>query len=318
MLFAAAKIAEPFLLWDAWLPAGLFQPVVALVEAVGAPLAIGGIDDPEVWVRTANNLLSLVLMLVVVAFYSATGGLRGVVATDIGQIVVMGLGTAAFTAFVVVEAGGTAAPPGAGDLPATNVSWLDAVRFCNRLSRREGLAPFYRLEGGDYRGIDRQADGYRLPTEAEWEWLARKAGRGTRTRFSWGNEEDVPPASGNLADESARGRVDVYIPKYTDGFPELAPVGRFNPDKAGVYDLSGNVSEWTHDAYSPTPARTGEEIDPVGDERGAARVVKGSNWRSATLAELRAAFRESAVGGRDDLGFRVARYLYGEEDAKNR
>ena len=111
VLFAAAKIAEPFLLWDAWLPAGLFQPVVALAEAVGAPLAIGGIDDPEVWVRTANNLLSLVLMLVVVAFYSATGGLRGVVATDIGQIVVMGLGTAAFTAFVVAEAGGLAALP---------------------------------------------------------------------------------------------------------------------------------------------------------------------------------------------------------------
>ena len=112
VLFAAAKIAEPFLLWDAWLPAGLFQPVAALVEAVGVPLAIGGIDDPEVWVKTANNLLSLVLILVVVAFYSATGGLRGVVATDIGQIAVMGLGTLAFTVFVVAEAGGLAALPG--------------------------------------------------------------------------------------------------------------------------------------------------------------------------------------------------------------
>ena len=109
VLFAAAKIAEPFLLWNAWLPAGLFQPVVGLAEAVGTPLAIGGADDPEVWVRTANNFLSLVLMLAVVAFYSATGGLRGVVATDVGQIVVMGAGTAAFAAFVVVEAGGLGA-----------------------------------------------------------------------------------------------------------------------------------------------------------------------------------------------------------------
>ena len=112
VLFAAGKIAEPFLLWNVWLPGGLFEPVVALVEAVGTPLAIGGADDPEVWVKTANNLLSLVLILVVVAFYSATGGLRGVVATDMGQIAVMGLGTVAFAAFVVAEAGGLGALPG--------------------------------------------------------------------------------------------------------------------------------------------------------------------------------------------------------------
>ena len=112
VLFAAGKIAEPFLLWHAWLPGAVFEPVVALVEAVGTPLAIGGADDPEVWVKTANNLLSLVLILVVVAFYSATGGLRGVVATDMGQVAVMGLGTVAFAAFVVAEAGGLGALPG--------------------------------------------------------------------------------------------------------------------------------------------------------------------------------------------------------------
>ena len=112
VLFAAAKIAEPFLLWNEWLPGALFQPVAALVEAVGMPLAIGGVDDPQVWVRTANNFLSLVLILAVVAFYSATGGLRGVVATDIGQIAVMGAGTVAFTTFVVWEAGGLGALPG--------------------------------------------------------------------------------------------------------------------------------------------------------------------------------------------------------------
>ena len=112
VLFAAAKIAEPFLLWNAWLPAALFEPVAALVEAIGTPLAIGGADDPEVWVKSANNLLSLVLILAVVAFYSATGGLRGVVATDLGQIAVMGAGTVAFATFVVAEAGGLGALPG--------------------------------------------------------------------------------------------------------------------------------------------------------------------------------------------------------------
>ena len=109
VLFAAAKIAEPFLLWNEWLPAGLLQPVVSLVEWVGTPLTIGGIDDPEVWVKTANNFISLVAILAVAALYSATGGLRSVVATDIVQIVVMFLGTLAFTMIVVREVGGLGA-----------------------------------------------------------------------------------------------------------------------------------------------------------------------------------------------------------------
>ena len=109
VLFAAAKIAEPFLLWNEWLPAGLLPPVVSLVEWVGMPLTIGGIDDPEVWVKTANNFISLVAILAVAALYSATGGLRSVVATDIVQIVVMFLGTLAFTMIVVGEVGGLGA-----------------------------------------------------------------------------------------------------------------------------------------------------------------------------------------------------------------
>ena len=109
VLFAAAKIAEPFLLWNEWLPAGLLQPVVSLVESVGMPLTIGGLDDPEVWVKTANNFISLVAILAVAALYSATGGLRSVVATDIVQIVIMFLGTLAFTTIVVREVGGLGA-----------------------------------------------------------------------------------------------------------------------------------------------------------------------------------------------------------------
>ena len=109
VLFAAAKIAEPFLLWNEWLPVGVVQPVVRLVELVGMPLTIGGIDDPEVWVKTANNFVSLVAILTVAALYSATGGLRSVVATDMVQIVIMFLGTLAFTAIVVREIGGLGA-----------------------------------------------------------------------------------------------------------------------------------------------------------------------------------------------------------------
>ena len=109
VLFAAAKIAEPFLLWNQWLPAGLLQPVIWLVESIGVPLTIGGLDDPEVWVKTANNLISLVMILAVAALYSATGGLRSVVSTDVVQLAIMFLGTAAFTTIVVREVGGLGA-----------------------------------------------------------------------------------------------------------------------------------------------------------------------------------------------------------------
>ena len=111
VFFAAAKIAEPFLVWDVWLPPALFDPVVALVEWVGAPLTIGAPDDPAVWVRTASNLISLVLILTVAAFYSMTGGLRSVVATDVVQLAVMFAGTAAFAWLAVRAAGGLAALP---------------------------------------------------------------------------------------------------------------------------------------------------------------------------------------------------------------
>ena len=106
VMFAAAKIAEPFLLWNEWLPAGLLQPVVSLVELVGMPLTIGGLDDPQVWVKTANNFISLAMILAVAALYSATGGLRSVVATDVVQLAIMFLGTLAYTTFVVREVGG--------------------------------------------------------------------------------------------------------------------------------------------------------------------------------------------------------------------
>lgn len=205
---------------------------------------------------------------------------------------------------------------GAAGIPVTGVTWLEAAAFCNWLSAREKLRPFYVLQNNRYLGINARANGYRLPTEAEWEWLARRAGRSRQTRFTWGDQTAVPAAAGNLADQSARGALKMYIPNYTDGFGELAPVGSFAAGKAGLYDLSGNVSEWVHDVYSliPPAADGRVETDPTGPSGGDSHVFKGSNWRSATLTELRASFRETSAAGRDDLGFRVARYLYGGEN----
>ena len=106
VLFAAGKIAEPFLVWNAWLPPGLLDPMVRLVETLGVPLTLGGAADPEVWIKTTNNLISLLLILGVTALYSATGGLRGVAATDVVQVAIMLVGTLLFAAAVVSEAGG--------------------------------------------------------------------------------------------------------------------------------------------------------------------------------------------------------------------
>lgn len=195
-------------------------------------------------------------------------------------------------------------------LPVTGIGWEDAARFCNWLSVREGLTPVYRFEGERHVGSSATADGYRLPTEAEWEWLARKAGRSRQTRFPWGDDTRVPARSGNLADESARGQVSVYIPHYNDGFARLAEVGRLLVNAAGLHDLAGNASEWTHDVYDVVPPEAGRgETNPMDTRPGRWHTVKGSSWRSGTLSELRAAWRVGSDGARDDLGFRVVRYV---------
>jgi len=201
--------------------------------------------------------------------------------------------------------------PGAGNEPVSSISWIEAAQYCNWLSRKEKLTPFYDIRSGRLHGFSRASDGYRLPSEAEWEWLARKAGKSGETRFTWGGDTTIPPKSGNIADEYAKGKTSYYVPNYSDGYAGLAPVGSYPPEKSGLYDMTGNVSEWVHDVYSLIPPDGQQtEIDPLGARTGDTHTVKGSNWRSGTITELRASYREGEKNGRDDIGFRVARYVY--------
>jgi len=204
---------------------------------------------------------------------------------------------------------------GTANTPVTSISWQEAAAYCNWLSTKEKLRPFYKTVDSEVTGFDTHADGYRLLSEGEWEWLARKSGKTKQTIFTWGNETIIPPGAANVADKNAKGRVRFYVPNYSDGYAGVAPVGSLNRELSGLYDLAGNVSEWVHDVYSivPPPAST-TLSNPLGEQRGHARVVKGASFRSGTITTLRPAFREGLTDGRDDVGFRIGRYLYGGED----
>ncbi|MEM9401527.1 MAG: PEGA domain-containing protein [Pseudomonadota bacterium] len=192
--------------------------------------------------------------------------------------------------------------------PVANVTWQEAVQYANWLSAQEGLEPVYREEFGKWVAITPFPNGYRLPTEAEWAWAMRYAGRSSAPRFSWGDRWPPRAGSGNFADQSAIELVNTLIPRYDDGFASTAPVGRFPANALGLHDAAGNVAEWTNDYFAvPTPGQTTAVEDPLGPTRGQAYVVRGSSWRDATETELRLSAREASSQARDDLGFRLAR-----------
>ncbi len=200
---------------------------------------------------------------------------------------------------------------GTAAVPVTNITWIEAAGFCNWLSRQEGLAEVYKISNGKLVSIS-DTDGYRLLTEAEWEWLARKAKSPSRTRFVWGDNLVIPKNTVNIADESAKGLIKTIVPNYNDGYPGAAPAGSFIEERSGLFDQGGNVREWTHDGYSLMPPRKGQVFkDPYDTVINDNYVVKGSSWRSGSVTELRSSYREGVSGARDDIGFRVGRYVFG-------
>jgi formylglycine-generating enzyme required for sulfatase activity len=197
------------------------------------------------------------------------------------------------------------------DQPVVNVSWEDAAGYLNWLSIKDGLQPVYEEGPTGLAPVRPLRNGYRLPTDAEWEWAARFAGRDRGLMYPWGDTLPPPDRSGNYADVSAAQVLSTRtLVTYDDGHAVSAPVGSYDPTPHGIYDLGGNVAEWVQDFYSPDVLEATQRVDdPLGPEIGQLHVVRGASWRTSLAVDLRLAARGSGVEGREDLGFRIARNL---------
>ena len=191
--------------------------------------------------------------------------------------------------------------------PVAGISWQQATSFCNWLSRLEGLPPFYRENQGIIIGFNPSSTGYRLPSEAEWAFASRVEGDQLR-RFAWGDEFPPTEVVTNVADNTSALVTGRILNGYTDQFVVSAPVGSFLPNHRGLHDMGGNVAEWVHDGYRIPSANAELEIDPLGAQRGDNYTIRGGSWALSRLSELRLTFRDYGERGRDDLGFRIARY----------
>lgn len=192
--------------------------------------------------------------------------------------------------------------------PVVNVTWQDAAGFCNWLSQQEGLPAAYQAQGGSLVPVQPATTGYRLPTEAEWEWAARGNRDGTLRKYPWGDVLPVPAGAGNFGDRRAQPLLQTFLADLDDGSAATASVGSFAANALGFHDMGGNVAEWTTDPYAVQPATGAVAVDPLSAAAANLHVIRGSSWRHATVTELRTAFRDSGNGRRDDVGFRIARY----------
>ena len=179
------------------------------------------------------------------------------------------------------------------DLPVEQVSWYDALNFCNALSQSEGLTPCYTINGTKVTS-DFEANGYRLPTEAEWEYAAKA---GTKTDFYSGKLT----YSGNSPIDPNLDKIAWYSANSSNA---THPVGQKAPNAFGLYDMSGNVWEWCWDRYAEYPSK--ETKDYQGPEIGTYRVYRGGGWRNlAWYCRSTNRDRNYLDDKNNSLGFRV-------------
>jgi formylglycine-generating enzyme required for sulfatase activity len=170
------------------------------------------------------------------------------------------------------------------NLPVENVTWKDAVRFCERLSKIEKRT-------------------YRLPTEAEWEYACRTE---TDTRFTFGDDYGAVHNFMNYCDKSNTCGYWWQDKEHDDGFDRTSPVKTFEPNAFGLFDMHGNVWEYCSDWYHHDYYTNSPTVDPKGPLSGQYRVLRGGSWHDGP-AYCRAAFRNRNEPDYtcDDNGFRI-------------
>ncbi len=192
------------------------------------------------------------------------------------------------------------------DLPVESLTWYEAVAYCNARSEKEGLEKAYTIDGKNITW-NRSADGYRLPTEAEWEYACRA---GTKTPFN--TETSISPEESNyfghypyLIEENyfSQEKLDTEPGEYRE---TTVAVNHFSPNQWGLYNMHGNVGEWCWDYYGAYA--DGEQTDPAGAETGTRRIYRGGGWNDFAK-HIRSAYRASSPAERSSAatGLRLVR-----------
>ena len=180
--------------------------------------------------------------------------------------------------------------------PVERVSWHDAIAYCNALSISEGFTPAY-LINGDFTTCDFNANGYRLPTEAEWEYACRA---GTTTDYYSGNRNK---AFNGCYEEAALTSVGWYC---NNASSTTHPVGQKQPNSFGLFDMHGNVFEWCWDWSGDYPSVS--QTNPTGPNNGSLRICRGGSWfyvPQQSRSSFRLAYQPSSKYS--GVGFRVVR-----------